>query len=83
MTKGDFRRVAWLAVAGTLAAGAMGTAGGEGPPPGPTAEVLRERLVRAEAEAALRDGFEKMCLEEGKHWDDQRRECIYLMRSKD
>jgi hypothetical protein len=49
----------------------------------PTAEILRERLGRAEADAAIRDAFEKICLEEGKHWDDARRECVYLMRSKD
>jgi hypothetical protein len=82
MGRRDLRRGAWLAVVWTLAGG-PGVARGEDPLPLPTAEVLRDRLARAEAEAAIRDGFEKMCLEEGKHWDDQRRECIYLMRSKD
>jgi len=72
-----------VVAAGALAAHGRGAAQGEGPPPAPTAEILRERLGRAETDAVIRDAFEKICLEEGKHWDDARRECVYLMRSKD
>ena len=72
-----------MVAAGALAAHGRGAAQGEGPPPAPTAEILRERLGRAETDAVIRDAFEKICLEEGKHWDDARRECVYLMRSKD
>ena len=52
-------------------------------PPLPTAEVLRERQVARETEAALRDALEKMCQEDGKSWDDAKRECVWLMRAKD
>ena len=49
----------------------------------PTAEVLRERLPAGNTETAIREAFERICLEDGKHWDDIKRECVYLMRSKD
>ncbi len=56
---------------------------GDAAPPPPTAEVLRERQVARETEAALRDALEKMCQEDGKSWDDAKRECGWLMRAKD
>lgn len=77
-------RVALLvAAAWALGGGGPSTAPAVGAPPVPTAEVLRERLAPTEADAAIREALEKICLAEGKHWDDAKRECVYLMRSKD
>jgi hypothetical protein len=56
---------------------------GDAAPPPSTAEVLRERQVARETEATLPDALEKMCQEDGKSWDDAKRECVWLMRAKD
>lgn len=55
----------------------------EAAPAPPTAEVLRERWAQLDVEKALREAFEKMCAEDGRQWDDVKRECGYLMRAKD
>jgi hypothetical protein len=47
------------------------------PVPGPA------ESTGGDADAAILEALDKLCQQEGKHWDEARRECVWLMRSKE